>query len=204
MIRIRLITLLFSLFALFYTSLLAQSSPNFLLDLETLSLLEKELSGEQAKEHVVAITRHHRISGSQGYTEAASYVLEQLHKFGFSPQEAWIESFTSDGKIQYQTWPSPSGWNISSAELRMIKPKNELIIRYLHHALCVLHFRMLNQNEPHNALLELFPLQFELLNKKLKFLQTSTSNLNFLELGMILNDEKEIKEVNDYQTTLQI
>lgn len=138
MIRIRLITLLFSLLTLSYTSLLAQSSPNFLLDLETLSLLEGELSGEQAKEHVIAITRHHRISGSQGYTEAASYVLEQLQEFGFSPQEAWIESFTADGKIQYQTWTSPSGWNISSAELRMIKPKNELIIRYPEIAMSVI------------------------------------------------------------------
>ncbi len=138
MIRIRLITLLFSLLTLSYTSLLAQSSTNFLLDPETLSLIEGELSGEQAKEHVIAITRHHRISGSQGYTEAASYILEQLQEFGFSPQEAWIESFTSDGKIQYQTWPSPSGWNISSAELRMIKPKNELIIRYPEIAMSVI------------------------------------------------------------------
>ena len=138
MIRIRLITLLFSLLTLSYTSLLAQSSPNFLLDPETLSLLEGELSGEQAKEHVIAITRHHRISGSQGYTEAASYVLEQLQEFGFSPQEAWIESFTADGKIQYQTWTSPSGWNISSAELRMIKPKNKLIIRYPEIAMSVI------------------------------------------------------------------
>ena len=130
MLHIRLITLIFSLLVLSYTSLLAQSSSNFLLDSETLSLLEGELSGEQAKEHVIAITHYHRISASQGYTEAASYVLEQLQKFGFSPQEAWIESFKSDGKIEYQTWPSPSGWNIRSAELRMIKPKNKLIIRY--------------------------------------------------------------------------
>ena len=138
MIRIRLITLLFSLLTLSYTSILAQSSTNFLLDPETLSLIEGELSGEQAKEHVIAITHHHRISGSQGYTEAASYILEQLQEFGFSPQEAWIENFTSDGKIQYQTWPSPSGWNISSAELRMIKPKNELIIRYPEIAMSVI------------------------------------------------------------------
>ncbi len=130
MSRTRLMPLLFSLFTLFQVSLSAQLPHHFLLDLETLLLLEEELSGEQAKDHVIAITRYHRIPASRGYTQAASYVLGQLRRFGFSPQEAWIESFESDGRIEYQTWQSPSGWHIRSAELRMIQPQNELIVRY--------------------------------------------------------------------------
>ena len=130
MSRTCLMPLLFSLFTLFQISLSAQLPHHFLLDLETLLLLEEELSGEQAKDHVIAITRYHRIPGSRGYTQAASYILGQLRSFGFSPQEAWIESFESDGRIEYQTWQSPSGWHIRSAELRMIQPKNELIVRY--------------------------------------------------------------------------
>ena len=92
----------------------AQSYPD-LLDPRVRDLLHESLSGELAKEHVIAISRHHRIQGSRGYRDAANYVLQQLRKYGFSEKDAYIESFKSDGKTQYQTWQSPSGWDISSA-----------------------------------------------------------------------------------------
>ena len=47
-----------------------------LLDNQTRDLLHEELSGEIAKDHVIQITRHHRIQGSRGYRRAAEYVLE--------------------------------------------------------------------------------------------------------------------------------
>ncbi|MFQ5651050.1 MAG: DUF4910 domain-containing protein [bacterium] len=93
-------------------------------------LLHEQLSGELAKEHVIAITRHHRIQGSRGYRQAANYVLEQLRSYGFSEHDAYIESFKSDGKVHYQTWQSPSGWDIDWAELRMLEPYNERIVGY--------------------------------------------------------------------------
>ena len=105
----------------------AQSTDTFLLDQPTLTLLQEELSGQQAKEHVVAISGYHRIQGSPGYSEAARYVLQQLHSFGF---RAWIESFPAEGRISYQTWQSPPGYRIESAELRMIQPDNDLIVSY--------------------------------------------------------------------------
>ena len=105
----------------------AQIGDNYLLDRETLSLLEQELSGELAKEYVVSISGHHRIPGSAGYTEAARYALQQLHSFGY---RAWIESFPAEGGIAYQTWESPPGWNIDSGDLHAIKPKAELITSY--------------------------------------------------------------------------
>lgn len=127
-------------------------------------LLHEALSGELAKEHVIAITRHHRIQGSRGYREAARYVIETLREGGFEVPElpatreafldagdldgdtaaraaapeagarrvggapagaapqAWIESFPSDGRVTYQTWQSPSGWDIDAAELRLVSP----------------------------------------------------------------------------------
>ena len=103
---------------------------SFLLAEKTLSLLQKELSGERARDQAIAITRYHRTQASRGYLEAARYVLEQLHSAGFSPQEAWIESFKSDGKTEYQTWRSPSGWYIESAELRLVVPGSEVLVRY--------------------------------------------------------------------------
>jgi hypothetical protein len=101
-----------------------------LLDQERRDLLHEALSGEIAKDHVIQITRHHRIQGSRGYRGAAQYVLQQLHAYGFTEGEAYIESFPSDGRLHYQTWQSPSGWDISLAELRMVEPYEERIVGY--------------------------------------------------------------------------
>ncbi|HZL99732.1 MAG TPA: M28 family peptidase [Planctomycetota bacterium] len=132
-----------------------------LLDPRLRELFHESLSGERAKEHVVAITRHHRVQGSRGYRKAAQYVIEELRRCGFEVPElpvtagaflaagdldadwmgggsppwtapggvlagdrpaAWIESFPSDGRVSYQTWQSPSGWDIEAAELRLMEP----------------------------------------------------------------------------------
>jgi hypothetical protein len=89
-----------------------------LLEAERRDLLHEALSGEVAKDHVIQITRHSRIQGSRGYRDAARYVLEQLRGYGFLEAEAFIEEFPSDGRIVYQTWQSPSGWDITSAGTR--------------------------------------------------------------------------------------
>jgi len=108
----------------------AQDAAPFLLDAGTRDLLHESLSGERAKDHVIQISRNHRIQGSRGYRDAAQYVLGQLRAAGFSEADAYIESFPSDGKIVYQTWQSPPGWHIESAELRMVEPFDERIIGY--------------------------------------------------------------------------
>jgi aminopeptidase YwaD len=101
-----------------------------LLDPARRDLLHEALSGEIAKDHVIQITRHHRIQGSRGYRGAAQYVLAQLRAYGFGEDEAWIESFPSDGRVAYQTWQSPSGWDVDWAELRMVEPADERIVGY--------------------------------------------------------------------------
>jgi hypothetical protein len=93
-------------------------------------LLLEELSGERAKEHVIRITRFHRVQASPGYRQAAEYVLQQLRKAGFSDKDAFMESYPSDGKIHYQTWQSPSGWSMEEAELWMVEPEARLLVRY--------------------------------------------------------------------------
>ncbi|MGD8698707.1 MAG: M28 family peptidase [Gemmatimonadales bacterium] len=101
-----------------------------LLDSQRRDLLHEALSGEMAKEHVIAITRHHRIQASRGYRDAANYVLDQLRAYGLGEDEAWVESYPSDGRIVYQTWQSPSGWDIDFAELRMVEPREERLVGY--------------------------------------------------------------------------
>ena len=51
--------------------ILAPLSAQNLLDNKTRDLHHEALSGELAKEHVLQITRHHRIQGSRGFRNAA-------------------------------------------------------------------------------------------------------------------------------------
>ena len=105
-----------------------QYSP--LLDRQLRDLLHEALSGEVAKDHTIQISQYHRVQGSRGYRYAAEYVLEQLRRYGFSEADAFIESSPSDGRIVYQTWQSPSGWDMESAELRMVEPFDERIVGF--------------------------------------------------------------------------
>ncbi|RMD86494.1 MAG: DUF4910 domain-containing protein [Calditrichaeota bacterium] len=129
--------LLFLLTDIVFSSLQAQDLP---FDKNLRNLFHEALSGELAKEHVIQITRHHRIQGSRGYRAAAHYVLDQLRSYGFSEDEAYIESFPSDGKVHYQTWQSPSGWHIEAAELRMLEPYEERIVGYPEIAMSVITY----------------------------------------------------------------
>ncbi|MGH7475666.1 MAG: M28 family peptidase [Longimicrobiales bacterium] len=118
----------------------AAAQQPFLLDAETRQLLHEALSGERAKDHVIQITRHHRIQGSRGFRDAANYVLASLRAAGFGGERAWIESFPSDGRVHYQTWQSPSGWHIEAAELRMVEPHAERIVGYPEIAMSVMTY----------------------------------------------------------------
>lgn len=111
-----------------------------LLDATTRNLLHEALSGEITKDHVIRITRHHRIQGSRGFRNAAQLILSQLRDYGFSEADAYIESFVSDGKVRYQTWQSPSGWDIEWGELRMLEPYEERIVGYPEVAMSVITY----------------------------------------------------------------
>ena len=115
---------------IFALSAVAVCAQGQLLDSKLQNLLQEALSGEIAKDHVIQITRHSRIQGSRQYRESGKYVLNQLRKAGFSAKDAYTESFKSDGKIHYQTWQSPSGFDMDWAELRMIEPYEERIVGY--------------------------------------------------------------------------
>ena len=101
-----------------------------LLDPKIRDILIQGLDGEQAKQHVVEITKHHRVQGSRGYRQAANYDLEKLRSYGFSEKDAYIESFKSDGKVTYQTWQSPSGWDVTDAELSIVEPMEEKLASF--------------------------------------------------------------------------
>ncbi|KPV65267.1 MAG: Peptidase family M28 [Candidatus Bathyarchaeota archaeon BA1] len=90
--------------------------------------VKEELSGENAKSYVQQIARLHRIQASTMFHEAAEYVRDTLLKIGL--KDANIEQFPSDGSIKYWTHVSPMGWEVKSAELRLVEPEERLIARY--------------------------------------------------------------------------
>lgn len=90
--------------------------------------VKDELSGENAKSYVERITQFHRIQASTMFHEAAEYIKNELLKIGF--KDAHIEQFPSDGEKMYWTYTSPMGWEVKSAELWLIEPEEQQIVRY--------------------------------------------------------------------------
>jgi len=91
-------------------------------------LVKDELSGSVAKSFVAQVSRFHRIQGSTMFHEAAEYVKNELSGLDF--QDAVIEQFPADGKTKYWTHTSPIGWEIQSAELRLVEPEEKLLCTY--------------------------------------------------------------------------
>lgn len=91
-------------------------------------IAKEEISGQVAKSFVEEITRYHRVQASTMFHEAADYVKNTLLKMGL--KDAAIEQFLADGTKKYWTYTSPMGWTVKSAELRLLEPREELIVRY--------------------------------------------------------------------------
>jgi hypothetical protein len=91
-------------------------------------LVKDEISGSSAKSFVAQISQFHRIQGSTMFHEAAEHVRDQLQKLGF--KDARIEQYPADGKTKYWTHRSPIGWEVKSAELRMIEPEEKQLANY--------------------------------------------------------------------------
>jgi aminopeptidase YwaD len=91
-------------------------------------IIKEELSGEKAKSYVQQITQFHRIQASPMFHEAAEYVRDTLLQIGL--KDAKIMQFTSDGSKKYWTHISPIGWEVKSAELRLIEPEQKILAQF--------------------------------------------------------------------------
>jgi len=98
-------------------------------------LVKEELSGENAKSYVAQIARFHRIQASTMFHQAAEHVKNTLLNIGL--RNATIEKFQSDGAKRYWTHISPMGWEVKSAELRIIEPEKQLLVRYADTPTCL-------------------------------------------------------------------
>jgi aminopeptidase YwaD len=90
--------------------------------------VKEELSGSVAKSYVAQISCYNRIQGSTMFHEAAEYVRNELVMLGL--KDAAIEQFPADGAHKYWTYTSPVGWDVKSAELRLVEPGEKLLAVY--------------------------------------------------------------------------
>jgi hypothetical protein len=84
----------------------------------------RSLSGEEAKKHVIEVSRYYREDASPGFHEAALYIRNQARQLGLAGVE--IESFASDGVIRHFNKRTRYAWHPRSAELWLLHPKRKL------------------------------------------------------------------------------
>jgi len=87
---------------------------------KVLRCINKEFSGDGAKQFVGKIMSYHRIQASPGFREAAKYCHRVLSKFNI---EAEILSFPADGKSRYWSLDMFEEWDASEANLYITEPE---------------------------------------------------------------------------------
>ena len=87
-----------------------------------------ELSGSMAKSYVSQIAQFHRIQASEMYHHAALHLVNELRRIGV--RDGCILQFPADGKHKFWSQPSSLGWKVKSAELNLVKPKEELLATF--------------------------------------------------------------------------
>lgn len=93
-----------------------------------LKAITAEASGSLIKDHIVALSLHHRVQASAGFHDAARYIADKAREYGL--QEVAIESFPADGKTTYNSFRSYLGWEAQAGVLTEISPRREIIADY--------------------------------------------------------------------------
>jgi len=71
------------------------------------------VSGDRAKEAVVALTGHHRVQGSPGYDDAVRWLVDELRHSGIASETVRVRA---DGDFRMLGFPMPQGWRCESAQ----------------------------------------------------------------------------------------
>lgn len=91
---------------------------------KTLEMVQRELSGPKAFQHVAEVCQHHRIQASPGFRQAAVYCRQQLEDAGLAAE---IITFPADGKTRYWTLQMFEEWYCEQARLDLLSPASECL-----------------------------------------------------------------------------
>ncbi len=103
--------------------------------IKLVEIINKEMSGNRAKEYIAEIIQHHRIQASPGFRAAAKYVAGLLIEFGVKNE---ILTYPGDGKSYYWVSLNPQEWDATDATLTLVEPENQILADYNEHKLSLI------------------------------------------------------------------
>lgn len=103
---------------------LAQAQKTSLMPDKNLNAIVNEASGDLDLDTIIALGRFHRVPATSGFNAGADYILSKAKEYGL---DAHMEKFPADGKTTYNTFTSYLTWDVSSAILTEVSPREELI-----------------------------------------------------------------------------
>ena len=93
-------------------------------DEETFRLLNNDLSGDIAKDNLKVVTRYHRPGGSQGFHNAAQFIVEKAQEYGLegiglirqeSNQPAWSPGHSELWMVEPEEIKLADNWEVATA-----------------------------------------------------------------------------------------
>jgi len=96
--------------------------------LEVLKTMYESFSQTNARRLIKILTNYHRVPGSNGIIDAAHELERWLKSYGVAVN---VEYFRVDGSIRYFAYTTPIGWEIYDAYIKLIKPKEEILHRFI-------------------------------------------------------------------------
>lgn len=96
-----------------------------LMDDAVLDAIRENVSGSRTKAHIVALSRFHRVQGSEGYHRAAEYVRDRLGELGLS--DVRIVALPADGETRYHQFRAYYGWAVEEGTLWEVSPRHERV-----------------------------------------------------------------------------
>ncbi len=94
-----------------------------------------EVSGKYAFDWVSKISQYNRVVGSQEYHVIVEKVMKELESFGLD--EIKLHKYPADGKTKTWEWIVTQSWDITSGELSLVEPKNEILCRFQDIPMCI-------------------------------------------------------------------
>ena len=89
------------------------------------SLLREEASGSAPYENLRYLTGLHRVPGTQGFEQAARFILQRAREYGLD--DAHSEEFPIDGRRTYGLMRSYLAWSVESGQLWEVRPHHLLL-----------------------------------------------------------------------------
>ncbi|MFW9901483.1 MAG: DUF4910 domain-containing protein, partial [Candidatus Thorarchaeota archaeon] len=94
-----------------------------------------EVSGKHAFDWVSKISQYNRVVGSQDFHDIVEKVMKELNSYGLD--EVKLHKYPADGKTKTWEWITTQSWEITSGELTIIEPNQEVICRFQDIPMCI-------------------------------------------------------------------